>query len=64
MKKIQLAGLALMAGSMISMNSLAAEPEYSLKLHHFLPPMSMAHTQFLEPWAKKVEVESNGRIKI
>lgn len=64
MKKIKLAGLALMAGSMMSMNSLAAEPEYSLKLHHFLPPMSMAHTQFLEPWAKKVEADSNGRIKI
>jgi TRAP-type transport system periplasmic protein len=64
MKKIQLAGLALIAGSMLSTTAFAAEAEYNLKLHHFLPPMSMAHTQFLEPWAKKVEADSNGRIKI
>lgn len=64
MKKIQLKGLAFAIGSMLSVNALAADAEYTLKLHHMLPPMSMAHTQFLEPWAKKVEADSNGRIKI
>ena len=42
----------------------AAEPEFTFKLHHFLPPMSMAHQKLLEPWAQKVMKESNGRIKI
>jgi TRAP-type C4-dicarboxylate transport system substrate-binding protein len=64
MKKIKLQGLALVAGSMLSINAIAAEPEYTLKLHHMLPPMSMAHSQFLVPWAERVETESNGRIKI
>lgn len=59
-----LAGVAFVTGSMLSMNASAAEPEYNLKLHHFLPPMSMAHSQFLEPWANKIANDSNGRIKI
>lgn len=42
----------------------AEKPEYTFKLHHFLPPMSMAHREFMEPWAEKVMKESNGRIKI
>ena len=42
----------------------AADPEFTFKLHHFLPPPSMAHSQFLKPWAEKVMAESNGRIKI
>ena len=64
MKKIQLTGLAIIASSMLSITSLAAEPEFNLKLHHMLPPASNAHSNFLEPWAKKVEKESNGRIHI
>ena len=59
-----LAGVVFVTSSMLSMNTFAAEPEYNLKLHHFLPPMSMAQTVFLEPWAKKIEADSNGRIKI
>lgn len=42
----------------------AAKPEFTFKLHHFLPPMSMAHRGFMAPWAEKVMKESNGRIKI
>ena len=64
MKKIQMTSLAFMVGSMMSINALAADAEYTLKLHHMLPPASNAHSNFLEPWAKKVEEESNGRIKI
>lgn len=62
--KIKQQSLALVIGSMLSINAVAADPEYTLKLHHFLPPMSMAHSQFLAPWAEKVEQDSNGRIKI
>lgn len=42
----------------------AAAQEVTLTLHHFLGPKSPAHAQFLEPWAKKIEAESKGRIKI
>lgn len=38
--------------------------EATLRLHHFLPATSNAHTSFLLPWSKKVENESQGRIKI
>ncbi|MEA2935839.1 MAG: TRAP-type transport system periplasmic protein [Variibacter sp.] len=38
--------------------------EVTLKLHHFLPPISNGHSKLLVPWAKKVEAASNGRIKI
>ncbi|WP_191602437.1 TRAP transporter substrate-binding protein [Marinomonas algicola] len=64
MNKIKVQGLALVAGSVMSINAFAADPEFTLKLHHFLPPMSMAHSQILDPWAKKIEQDSNGRIKI
>jgi TRAP-type C4-dicarboxylate transport system substrate-binding protein len=35
-----------------------------LKLHHFFSSVSCAHEKFLTPWARKVEAESNGRIRI
>jgi TRAP-type C4-dicarboxylate transport system substrate-binding protein len=40
------------------------EPEFTLKLHHILGPKAPAHTRMLEPWAKRIEEDSNGRIKI
>ena len=64
MKKLKLQSLALIAGSILSFNAMSAEPEYTFKLHHMLPPVSNAHANFLQPWAEKVEEESNGRIKI
>src|SRR5215211_223487 len=39
-------------------------PQFTLKLHHFLPPVSNGHAKLLVPWARKVESESGGRIKI
>jgi len=42
----------------------AAAQEVTLTLHHLLSPKSLAHAQYLEPWAKRVEEQSNGRIKV
>ncbi len=53
-----------LAGVGVSSQALAADPEFTFKLHHFLPPMSMAHQEFLTPWAEKIEEESDGRIEI
>lgn len=41
-----------------------ARAAVTLKMHHFLPPVSNGHAKFLAPWAKKVETESGGEIKI
>ena len=38
--------------------------EVTLKLHQFLPAQATVPSQFLEPWARKVEKDSGGRIKI
>jgi len=44
--------------------SANAQAAVTLKLHHFLPPVSNAHAKMLAPWAKKVEEDSRGKIKI
>jgi len=45
-------------------SALAQEPEFTFKLHHLLGPKAPAQTQMLEPWAKSIEEDSGGRIKI
>jgi TRAP-type C4-dicarboxylate transport system substrate-binding protein len=44
--------------------SRASAAEQMLRLHHFLPPVSNAHANVLTPWAKKIETESQGAIRI
>ncbi len=41
-----------------------AQAVVTLKLHHFLPPVSNGHAKMLAPWAKKIEADSAGKIKI
>jgi TRAP-type C4-dicarboxylate transport system substrate-binding protein len=41
-----------------------AQAQVTLKLHHFLPPVSNGHAKMLVPWAKWVEQDSGGKIKI
>ncbi len=56
------------AGASLAMPAVVtgarAQAQATLKLHHFLPPVSNAHTKLLQPWARKVEADSQGRIKI
>jgi TRAP-type C4-dicarboxylate transport system substrate-binding protein len=42
----------------------AAAQEVTLKLHHFLPAVGIEHRGWIEPWAKRVEAASGGRIRI
>ncbi len=44
--------------------SSAVAQEYTFKLHHFLGAKSPANTKMLEPWARQVEENSGGRVKI
>src|SRR5918995_2123224 len=60
---LTLAGSALAAPALLR-EGYAQSPQVTLKLHHFLPPVANVPAQFLTPWARKVEGESNGRIKI
>lgn len=54
-----LATVALVSGT-----AAQEEPEFTLKLHHFLGPKAPAHTKMLQPWAERVEAASDGRIDI
>ncbi len=63
------AGALLLAAGVLAGNApgnaaRAAEPEVTLRLHHFLPPSSTTQAKFLAPWAEKVMAQSNGRIRI
>ena len=42
----------------------AIAAEVRLRLHHPLPPVAPAHKDMLEPWARKLEQDSGGRIQI
>ena len=54
-----LAGAAV--ATMVSFGAHAQE--VTLTIHHFLGPKAPAQSKMIEPWAKKIEEESNGRIK-
>jgi TRAP-type transport system periplasmic protein len=66
--KINRRHLMLGAGAAISAPAIitgaVAQAVVTLKLHHFLPPVSNGHAKMLAPWAKKVEEDSQGKIKI
>lgn len=44
--------------------SNASAQEVTLRLHQFLPPQATIPSKVIAPWIKKIETESNGRIKI
>ena len=39
-------------------------PRFTFKLHHALSSVSSAHANFLVPWARAVEAQAGGRIRI
>ncbi|MBM3568351.1 MAG: TRAP transporter substrate-binding protein [Alphaproteobacteria bacterium] len=41
-----------------------AQSTVTLRLHHFLPPVSNVHAKLLAPWVQKVSDRSGGRLKI
>ncbi|GHD50756.1 C4-dicarboxylate ABC transporter substrate-binding protein [Thalassobaculum fulvum] len=53
-------GLALAVG----VGAAASAQEFKFTLHHLLPAKAPAQTKMLEPWAKAVEDNSGGRVKI
>lgn len=48
--------LAVLAGP-------APAQEVTLRIHHFLPTGSTAHSKFMQPWCEKISRESGNRLK-
>ncbi len=56
---------ALLAAPMVLRSGLArAQEAVTLKLHHFLPPVSNVHQRLLMPWVKAIDEQSGGKLKI
>jgi TRAP-type transport system periplasmic protein len=65
MKKVlSVVAAVLLFAVLLPCQSFAQDPEFTLKVHHFLPAKSNAQVLLLQPWADKVMAESNGRIKV
>lgn len=56
---------AVLGGAMaMALGASASAQEFTFKLHHLLSAKAPAHTKMLEPWARQVEENSGGRVKI
>ncbi|MGH6895523.1 MAG: TRAP transporter substrate-binding protein [Geminicoccaceae bacterium] len=55
---------AFACGSLLALAPGAWAQEVTLRVAHFLPAAAPAHALFMEPWARKVEADSGGRIKV
>ncbi|WP_050762945.1 TRAP transporter substrate-binding protein [Reinekea blandensis] len=49
---------------LIAVSGEVFSADFNLRLHHFLPEASKIQQGFLEPWAQKIEEDSDGRIAI
>ena len=58
----RLIGVAFLAA--VALSGVAQAQDITLKLHHFLPPMSPFHSKFMAVWADKINKQSNGRLKV
>jgi TRAP-type C4-dicarboxylate transport system substrate-binding protein len=55
------------AGAAVASSALvrpASAQTVTLKLHHFLPPVSNVHAKLLLPWTKQVEQASGGKLTV
>ena len=55
---------SMVASPFVAQPAFSQETEYRLKLHHFLARNGNVPVKFIVPWARKVESESKGRIRI
>ncbi len=47
-----------------SLCTTAIAQDFTLVMHHFLPPVANAHKVMLAPWAQRIQDQSDGRIAI
>ncbi len=55
--------MLMLSGSGLMLSSLAIAQNVMLKVHHFLPPGSTAHKNFIVPWCDKIAKDSAGKLK-
>ncbi|MGB6760132.1 MAG: TRAP transporter substrate-binding protein DctP [Xanthobacteraceae bacterium] len=55
---------AMLAAPAVLRLARADAPQAVLKLHHFMSSVSSAHDKFIVPWARKVQADSGGHIRI
>jgi TRAP-type transport system periplasmic protein len=56
--------MASVAAPAVMRVAFADAPQFTFKLHHAFSSVSSAHDKFLAPWARQVEAQSGGRIRI
>jgi TRAP-type C4-dicarboxylate transport system substrate-binding protein len=56
--------VAFAIGLLLLPSGAALAQQVTLKLHHFVPAQSNQQKYWFEPWAKKLEQQSGGRIKV
>ena len=56
--------MATVAAPVVLRVAFADAPQFVLKMHHAFSAVSSAHDKFLAPWARQVEAQSGGRIRI
>jgi TRAP-type transport system periplasmic protein len=56
--------MASVAAPAVMRVAFADAPQFSLKLHHAFSSVSSAHDKFLAPWARQIEAQSGGRVRI
>jgi TRAP-type C4-dicarboxylate transport system substrate-binding protein len=56
--------MASVAAPAVMRLAFADAPQFSFKLHHAFSAVSSAHDKFLAPWARQIEAQSGGRIRI
>jgi TRAP-type C4-dicarboxylate transport system substrate-binding protein len=65
MKNIITKSAFLFVGAILTANSLFAKDDVQvLTVHHFMSSKAPLQTKLLEPWAKKIEEASGGKLKI
>ncbi len=64
MQRRTLIGALTGAACCLALAATANAQEYTFRLHHLLSQQAPAHTKMLEPWARAVEENSGGRVKI
>ena len=52
------------APGLLRVRNADAQEQLTLRLHHFLPPAANVHKRLLEPWAKQIGAQSQGRLQI
>jgi TRAP-type transport system periplasmic protein len=63
-RTILASALAYVAAPAVLRLARADTPPITLKLHHFYSAVSSIHDKFLVPWARRVEADSGGRLRI